>query len=175
TERSLVILDEVGRGTSTFDGLALAWAITGHFAREVRCKTLFATHYHELTAIAEELPGVFNQNVAVREWGDEIVFLHRIVDGGTDKSYGIHVARLAGLPAEVLAASRRVLARLEERELSRGPARDESPEPPAEEQLSLFAVASDPLRERLAAIEIDDTTPREALRILAELREQARR
>ena len=106
TERSLVILDEVGRGTSTFDGLAIAWAITEHLAQKVRCRALFATHYHQLTALGESLPRAVNQSVAVREWGDEIVFLHKIVDGGTDRSYGIHVARLAGLPPEVVARAR---------------------------------------------------------------------
>lgn len=113
TERSLVILDEVGRGTSTFDGLALAWAITEHLAHNVGCRTMFATHYHELTELAGLLPATVNYNVAVREWQDQVVFLHRIVPGGTDKSYGIHVARLAGLPREVIDRSRQVLQQLE--------------------------------------------------------------
>ena len=113
TERSLVILDEVGRGTSTFDGLALAWAITEHLARSIGCRTLFATHYHELTELAALLPATGNYNVAVREWEDQVVFLHRILPGGTDKSYGIHVARLAGLPRPVIDRSRQVLQQLE--------------------------------------------------------------
>jgi DNA mismatch repair protein MutS len=99
TERSLVILDEIGRGTSTLDGLSLAWAIAEHIASEVQCRTLFATHYHELTDLAQRFRGVKNLNVAVREWEDQVVFLHRIVEGGTDRSYGIHVARLAGVPS----------------------------------------------------------------------------
>ncbi|KKK47835.1 hypothetical protein LCGC14_3151200, partial [marine sediment metagenome] len=96
TDRSLVILDEIGRGTSTFDGLALAWAITEYIAKQITCRTLFATHYHELTELEQLLPKVKNHNVTVREWDDQIIFMHKIVDGGTDKSYGIHVGRLAG-------------------------------------------------------------------------------
>ncbi len=102
TEHSLVILDEIGRGTSTLDGLSLAWALAEHIAAVVRSRTLFATHYHELTDLAERFPGVRNLNVAVREWEDQVIFLHRIVEGGTDRSYGIHVARLAGVPKSVL-------------------------------------------------------------------------
>ena len=98
TPRSLVILDEIGRGTSTYDGLSLAWAITEHLHERIGCRTLFATHYHELTQLADSLPRVANLNVAVREWDDQVVFLHRIIQGGADKSYGIHVARLAGIP-----------------------------------------------------------------------------
>ncbi|HPD46160.1 MAG TPA: DNA mismatch repair protein MutS [Anaerohalosphaeraceae bacterium] len=113
TPRSLVILDEVGRGTSTYDGLSLAWAITEHIANHIRCRTLFATHYHELTELAELLANVKNLNVAVREWADEVIFLHKILPGGTDKSYGIHVAKLAGVPKPILARSAEILADLE--------------------------------------------------------------
>jgi len=113
TERSLVILDEVGRGTSTFDGLALAWAIAEFIHERIGCRTLFATHYHQLTDLSARYAGVCNKNVAVREWGDEIVFLHRIVEGGTDRSYGIHVARLAGVPSDVVERARTILADLE--------------------------------------------------------------
>ncbi|MHC5075607.1 MAG: DNA mismatch repair protein MutS, partial [Planctomycetota bacterium] len=109
TERSLVILDEVGRGTSTYDGLSLAWAITEYIATQVKCRTLFATHYHELTELAELFGNVKNCNVAVREWMDEVVFLHKIVPGGTDKSYGIHVAKLAGIPKSILERSLEIL------------------------------------------------------------------
>jgi DNA mismatch repair protein MutS len=113
TRRSLVILDEVGRGTSTFDGVALAWAITEHLATRIGCRTLFATHYHELTELAELLDPVFNLNVAVREYEDRIVFLHRILPGSADRSYGLHVAKLAGLPADVMERANAVLAELE--------------------------------------------------------------
>src|SRR5690606_23221649 len=101
TAHSLVILDEIGRGTSTLDGLSLAWAIAEHLTQR-QCRTLFATHYHELTALAESYPNVMNLNVTVREWNDQIVFLHRIVPGATDRSYGIHVAKIAGLPPTVV-------------------------------------------------------------------------
>jgi DNA mismatch repair protein MutS len=111
--RSLVILDEIGRGTSTYDGVSLAWAITEYLHDTVGCRTLFATHYHELAQLADKLPGLRNYNVVVREWQDEIVFLHKIAPGSADKSYGIHVARLAGVPEEVLERAREVLAELE--------------------------------------------------------------
>lgn len=118
TPRSLVILDEIGRGTSTFDGLALAWSIVEHLHNVVGAKTLFATHYHELTELATKLPRLKNYNVAVREWHDQIVFLHKIVEGGSDKSYGIHVARLAGVPKPVIERAKVILANLEESELT---------------------------------------------------------
>src|SRR5262245_40918199 len=122
TSRSLVVLDEIGRGTSTFDGLSLAWAVAEHLATNAvaRPKTLFATHYHELTDLADGVPGVVNAHVAVREWKDDIVFLHKIVPGRSDRSYGIHVARLAGLPGPVVARAREILSGLERDELSRG-------------------------------------------------------
>ncbi len=118
TQRSLVILDEVGRGTSTFDGLSLAWSIVEHLHNQIGAKTLFATHYHELTELAGRLPRVRNFNVAVREWNDQIIFLRKIVEGGSDKSYGIQVARLAGVPHSVLDRAREILRNLEEAELT---------------------------------------------------------
>jgi DNA mismatch repair protein MutS len=118
TPRSLVILDEIGRGTSTFDGLSLAWSIVEYLHNQVGAKTLFATHYHELTELAGRLPRMKNFNVAVREWKDQIVFLRRIVEGGTDKSYGIHVARLAGVPKPILERAKEILRNLEEAELT---------------------------------------------------------
>jgi DNA mismatch repair protein MutS len=118
TPRSLIVLDEIGRGTSTFDGLSLAWSIVEHLHNQIGAKTLFATHYHELTELAQRLPRLKNFNVAVREWRDQIVFLRKIVEGGTDKSYGIHVARLAGVPQEVLERAKVILSNLEESELT---------------------------------------------------------
>ena len=118
TDRSLVVLDEVGRGTSTFDGLSLAWSIVEHLHNQVGAKTLFATYYHELTELAGRLPRLANFNVAVREWNDQIVFLHKIVEGGADKSYGIHVARLAGVPGPVIERAKAILRNLEDTELS---------------------------------------------------------
>ena len=118
SERSLVILDEIGRGTSTFDGLSLAWAIVENLHHQLGAKTLFATHYHELTELSERLPRVFNLNVAVREWNDQVVFLRQVVDGAADQSYGIQVARLAGVPVPVLERAKEILANLEETDLT---------------------------------------------------------
>ncbi|MCP4000609.1 MAG: DNA mismatch repair protein MutS, partial [Gammaproteobacteria bacterium] len=113
TKRSLIILDEVGRGTSTFDGVSIAWALTEYIYEHLKARTLFATHYHELAELALLFPGIRNYNIAVREWEDEIIFLRKIIEGGTDKSYGIHVARLAGMPNEVIQRARVILANLE--------------------------------------------------------------
>jgi DNA mismatch repair protein MutS len=118
TPGSLIILDEIGRGTSTFDGLSLAWSIVEYLHNQVGAKTLFATHYHELTELAARLPRLRNFNVAVREWRDQVVFLRKILPGGTDKSYGIQVARLAGVPKEVLERAKVILGNLEESELT---------------------------------------------------------
>jgi DNA mismatch repair protein MutS len=177
TSKSLVVLDEVGRGTATFDGLSIAWAVAEHLATNPRArpKTLFATHYHELTDLADGVPGVVNAHVAVQEWKDDIVFLHKILPGRSDRSYGIHVARLAGLPPPVVARARDILRALEQDELSRGgrPALSGQPVQP-QQQLGLFqAPADDALRERLRSIDIDQTTPLEALRVLAELKRDA--
>ena len=168
SRRSLVILDEVGRGTSTYDGLSLAWAITEHLAEKVGAKTLFATHYHELTRLAESHESVANYNVAVRERGEEIHFLHRIVAGATDRSYGIHVARLAGLPAPILSRARVLLSQLEQGSAAAPSSvvEDEVPET----QLNLFSDAPDALRTRLREVALEETTPLEALNLLAELR-----
>lgn len=115
TKNSLVILDEIGRGTATFDGLSIAWAVAEHLHDEIGCRTLFATHYHELTSLAESKKGVGNANVAVREQNDKIIFLRKIVEGSADRSYGIQVARLAGLPLEIIERSKSILAHLEEK------------------------------------------------------------
>jgi DNA mismatch repair protein MutS len=113
TEQSLVILDEIGRGTATYDGLSIAWSVVEHLHDKVRCRTLFATHYHELTQLATSRPALNNYNVAVREWNEQIIFLRQIVPGAADKSYGIQVARLAGLPDSIIARAKEILAGLE--------------------------------------------------------------
>ncbi len=179
TSRSLVVLDEIGRGTATFDGLSIAWAVAEHLATNPRArpKTLFATHYHELTDLADATPGVVNYHVAAREWKDDIIFLHKIVPGRSDRSYGIQVARLAGLPAPVVNRAREILAALERDELTRGgrPSVSGTPGEP-QMQLGLFQVqppADDRLRERVATLDIDRLTPLEALTILAELKKEA--
>ena len=176
TSRSLVVLDEIGRGTATYDGLSIAWAVAEHLATNSRArpKTLFATHYHELTDLADALPGVVNAHVTAREWKDEIVFLHKILPGRSDRSYGIQVARLAGLPAAVIVRAREILSALEHDELTRGgrPALSGVERPP-QQQLGLFhapAAADEGLRERIREIDLNRTTPLEALQILSDLK-----
>ncbi len=178
TSRSLVVLDEIGRGTATFDGLSIAWAVAEHLAKNGRArpKTLFATHYHELTDLADAVPGVVNAHVEVREWKDEIVFLHKILPGRSDRSYGIHVARLAGLPPAVIARARDILIALEHDELTRGGRPALSGEPSAsQQQLGLFQAPverDDVLRERLRELDLNRMTPLEALQILSDLKKE---
>jgi DNA mismatch repair protein MutS len=181
TSRSLVVLDEIGRGTATFDGLSLAWAVAEHLATnpKARPKTLFATHYHELTDLADALPGVVNYHVTAREYHDEIVFLRKIVPGRSDRSYGIQVARLAGLPATVVARARQILDGLEQDELARGgrpSVAGGGRSAPAVQQLGLFASPS-PVEERVAArlrtLDLDRMTPLDALTLLHELKRDA--
>ncbi len=175
TSRSLIILDEIGRGTSTFDGLSLAWAIVEylHGPSGVGARTLFATHYHELTELALLHSGVQNQQVQVKEWNDEIIFLHKIADGGADRSYGIQVARLAGLPDSVLKRAREILENHENNEFDaagfpkRG-LKESSPEEPSR-QLGLFQESASPLVKAIQSIDPDSFTPREALDKLYEL------
>jgi DNA mismatch repair protein MutS len=176
TSRSLVVLDEIGRGTATFDGLSIAWAVAEFLATnaKVRPKTLFATHYHELTDLADATPGVVNFHVSAREWKDDIIFLRKIVPGRSDRSYGIQVARLAGLPAAVIARAREILGALERDELTRGgrPSVSGTASDP-QRQLGLFQSAppaDDELRQKLAALDLDHMTPMEALTLLAELK-----
>ncbi|MCX7425994.1 MAG: DNA mismatch repair protein MutS [Planctomycetia bacterium] len=168
TGRSLVILDEIGRGTSTYDGLSLAWAVVEYLDDHLGCRTFFATHYHELTDLERSLAGVKNLNVAVREWQDEVVFLHKIVDGAADKSYGIHVARLAGVPREVIERAKDILAQLEEERLDpEGRAKIARPTPKpkkSETQLTLFGPAEHPLLDELREFDINNATPLEAMR-----------
>jgi DNA mismatch repair protein MutS len=171
TARSLVLLDEIGRGTSTYDGVAIAWAVSEHLHDRVGCKTMFATHYHELMQLPEKLQHARNYNVLVREAGDRVVFLHRLAPGGTDRSYGVHVAELAGLPNAVVKRAREVLARLEEehRVVPGAP-----PAPPDPGQLPLFAEAlPHPVVDDLRALDLDTMTPIEALNRLAELQRKA--
>jgi len=165
TGRSLVLLDEIGRGTSTYDGVAIAWAVTECLHNDIGCKTIFATHYHELTQLTEELEHVRNFNVAVREVGEEIVFLHRLEPGGADRSYGIHVGRLAGLPAPVVTRAWQVLKLLE---AGHHVARQRPPSPLDATQLGLFgAPAPDPLLLELDGLDVDTLSPLDALNRLA--------
>jgi DNA mismatch repair protein MutS len=177
TSRSLVILDEIGRGTSTFDGLSIAWAVAEHLATNTRArpKSLFATHYHELTELADTMPGVVNAHVAAREWHDDIVFLRKVVAGRSDRSYGIQVARLAGLPPSVIGRARAILDALEEDALARGgrPTVTRAG-PDARQQLALFETAqpADALARRLKDVDVNRLTPLEALALLADLQRE---
>jgi DNA mismatch repair protein MutS len=193
TRRSLVLLDEIGRGTSTYDGVSIAWAVSEHLHDRLGCKTVFATHYHELTQLADELGAVRNYNVAVREVAGpngaapQVLFLHRLQPGGADRSYGIEVGRLAGLPAPVLARAREVLALLEgegaqmasalapKAGLSPSTRPGPRPQPPAlpSPQLALFS-APHPVVERLRELDVNTMTPLQALELLARLADDAR-
>jgi len=178
TARSLVLLDEIGRGTSTYDGVSIAWAVTEHLHNVTACKTIFATHYHELTQLADELAAVRNYNVAVREVGDRILFVHRLEPGGADRSYGIEVGRLAGLPPAVLDRARQLLRLLESEQLAVSMSGGKLPIPRSARdtisQLGLFATTPNPLLERLAATEVNALTPVQALALLDELVRQAK-
>ena len=173
TDKSLVILDEVGRGTSTHDGLALAWAITEHIANKLKCRTLFATHYHELTELAELLTNVKNCNVAVREWADEVVFLHKILPGGTDKSYGLYVAKLAGVPRRILDRSKEILEDLESTFAKEAAgsrlARHKTKQPDKD---TLFVQKHKSVLEKLASSDINNLTPIEAINLLNKIKNE---
>jgi DNA mismatch repair protein MutS len=174
TARSLILLDEVGRGTSTYDGLAIAWAAVEYLHARVHAKTLFATHYFELTELAQQLSGVKNYHVSVKEAGGSVVFLRRVETGAADRSYGIEVAKLAGLPNEVVVRAREVLAEHEssERRLSEHLTPGASTEPERPTQLTIFTPLSQPVLEKLREVDLDRLTPLEALNLLAELKRQ---
>ena len=165
TPNSLILLDEIGRGTSTYDGLAIAWAVVEHIHSQVGAKTLFATHYHELTDLAESLDGVFNLRVSVRQSGEKLLFLRRVEPGNADRSYGIEVARLAGLPAAVIARANEVLGLHERREIAFS---DELSPPPqsGSRQQSIFDSSLQGVGEELKNLNIDDLRPIEALTLL---------
>jgi len=178
TDRSLVLLDEIGRGTSTYDGVSIAWAVTEYMHESIGAKTIFATHYHELTQLGDLLGAVKNMNVAVRESGEDIVFLRRLEPGGADRSYGIQVARLAGLPAPIIARAGEILRELEGTHSAGGEGLGRRglhrpPSTPPGDQLSLF-VGEDPLLQQLRDIELETLTPLEALNILGRIREELR-
>src|SRR5262245_51232575 len=182
TNRSLIILDEIGRGTSTFDGVSIAWAVTEYLHDKLKARTLFATHYHELTELGRVLKGVRNLHVSVKEWGEGIVFLHRIVEGPTDKSYGIHVARLAGIPKPVVERSKVILAGLESMALDpsdRPKIAAQKPKPGELQQLALFSppmkVERDPIRDELSSVDYNKLSPIDALKKLADFVEKAKK
>src|SRR6185369_896088 len=175
SERSLVILDEIGRGTATFDGLSIAWAAIEHLHEQNRCRSLFATHFHELTVLSTKLPRLLNATVRVKEWQGDVVFLHEVVPGAADRSYGIQVAKLAGLPTSVIERAKVVLAKLEA---------EDRATPRGFEDLPLFAAAPVPaghshdaaleaVVNSLAALHPDEISPREALEALYKLKAKA--
>ncbi|MFL5509342.1 MAG: MutS-related protein, partial [Gemmatimonadaceae bacterium] len=176
TKRSLVLLDEIGRGTSTYDGISIAWSVSEHLHNSVGCKTIFATHYHELTQLADTLVAVRNYNVQVREIGDTVLFLHKLQPGGADRSYGIEVGRLAGLPAGVLARARELLGLLEAEQILPRTGR-----PPAVsvgtvgDQLALFGVMTHPVVQQLRTVDPNKMTPIQALEMLARLVDDVKR
>jgi len=170
---ALVILDEIGRGTATWDGLAIAWAAVEHLLQQTKCRAIFATHYHELTSLAAELPGAANASLKAREWKQDLIFLHEVQAGPADRSYGVQVARLAGLPKSAVSRAAQILKQLEA-----GPS--------AAESLPLFAAApseaepdlppeAEQLIAKLEAIDPDALTPREALQLLYDLKELGKR
>jgi DNA mismatch repair protein MutS len=177
--RALVILDEIGRGTATYDGLSIAWAVLEHLHDANRCRALFATHYHELTALAAKLPGLRNATVAVREWHGDVVFLHEVVDGAADRSYGVQVARLAGLPAAVVERARVVLEALERGEREQGGKAkaliDDLPLFAAARPAPPPAPAPSALEARLREVLPDELSPRDALALVYELKGLAAR
>jgi len=182
TPRSLILLDEVGRGTSTFDGLSIAWAVAEHIhdAPHLGSRTLFATHYHQLTDLALTREGVANYYIAVKEWGERIIFLRRIMKGAANRSYGIQVARLAGVPDEVIRRAREVLENLEKGELdevgmptlARG---RKGAKRPATGQLSLFADEESLVLDEIASTDVDALTPLEAMNRIAQWKERLKK
>ena len=174
TSKSLIIIDEVGRGTSTFDGISIAWAVAEHIAKTIKARTLFATHYNELTELAITLEGVKNYNVSVKEWGDEIIFLRKVEEGPADKSYGIQVARLAGLPLEVIGRAKEVLTNLEKEELNEAgePKFASHKQKKGTVQLDLFGAREDSLLSELMSTDMEILSPEDALNKLRELKKK---
>jgi DNA mismatch repair protein MutS len=173
TARSLVVLDEIGRGTSTYDGLALAWAVVEHIHQRIRARTLFATHYHELTELADQLPGVANLHVSVKEAGDQVIFLRKVEPGRADRSYGIEVARLAGLPMSVVERAREILVLHERSE--QAVTEELTPRPSAPTQIQLFEPVNYQIAERIRNLKLDELRPIDALQLLSELQRELKR
>ncbi|HLH01042.1 MAG TPA: DNA mismatch repair protein MutS [Bryobacteraceae bacterium] len=173
TSRSLVVLDEIGRGTATYDGLALAWAVIEHIHERIRARTLFATHYHELTELADQLPGIRNLHVSVKEAGDQVIFLRKVEPGRADRSYGIEVARLAGLPISVIERARDILALHERSE--HAVTEELSTRPAGPMQIQLFEPVNQAIAERIRNLKVDELRPIEALQLLNELQQELKR
>ena len=174
TANSFIVLDEIGRGTATYDGLALAWAVVEHIHDRIKAKTLFATHYHELTELAEQLAGVTNLHVSVKEAGDQIIFLRRVEPGAADRSYGIEVARLAALPMTVIERAREVLELHEksEHEVTEELVPKGNRRRPASMQIKLFEPVGHEIADRIRAVNLDELRPLDALNLLAQLQKE---
>lgn len=175
TSNSLVILDEIGRGTSTYDGLSIAWAVANFMADKEKCgaKTLFATHYHELTKLEDMLDGVKNYSIAVKEKGEDIIFLRKIVAGGTDESYGIHVAKLAGVPKDVLINAREILKSLERKSMLGEKKLEKEEKKQSAGQLDMYNYKIAEIAHELDKINVNELTPIDAMNILVRLKESA--
>jgi DNA mismatch repair protein MutS len=173
TARSLVVLDEIGRGTATYDGLALAWAVVEHIHQRIRARTLFATHYHELTELADQLPGVANLHVSVKEAGDQVIFLRKVEPGRADRSYGIEVARLAGLPISVVERAREILVLHERSE--QAVTEELTPRVSGPTQIQLFEPVNYQIAERIRNLKVDELRPIDALQLLSELQRELKR
>ena len=174
TRKSLVILDEIGRGTSTYDGLSIAWAVAEYMANPetAGCKTLFATHYHELTSLEEKIDGVKNYQVAVKEKGEDIVFLRKILPGGTDESYGIHVARLAGVPKKVISRANEILKTLEKKVKIREKQEEKEMKKQVSGQLDMYNYKLADVASELDKIDVNELTPIEALNAIVKIKEK---
>ena len=174
TENSLVILDEIGRGTSTFDGLSIAWAVAEYIANKEKCgaKTLFATHYHELIELENKLEGIKNYSIAVKEKGEDIIFLRKIVPGGTDESYGIHVARLAGVPKEVTNRANKILKNMERKSVLNNKKEAEEDKKQVEGQFNLYNYKLAEIAQELDKVDLNELTPIDALNTLVKMKEK---
>lgn len=170
TSKSLIILDEIGRGTSTYDGLSIAWAVAEKVS-EIKAKTLFATHYHELTDLENKLEGTKNYHIAVKERGEDIIFLRKIVEGGTDESYGVHVAKLAGVPRDVTKRANEILRTLERKSLIKDTGKTKSEKQEEQGQISMYNYKLAEIAHELDKVDLNATTPIEALNILTKLKE----
>ena len=172
TSKSLVILDEIGRGTSTYDGLSIAWAVAENISK-IKAKTLFATHYHELTDLENKLEGTKNYHIAVKERGEDVIFLRKILEGGTDESYGVHVAKLAGVPKDVTKRAQEILRTLERKSILRNEGKQTKSEKQEEQgQLSMYNYKLAEIAHELDLIKLDAITPIEALNILSKIKDK---
>ena len=174
TQNSLVILDEIGRGTSTYDGLSIAWAVAEFIANKEKCgaKTLFATHYHELIELEEKKEGIKNYSIAVKEKGEDVIFLRKIVRGGTDESYGIHVSRLAGVPKDVTTRANEILKNIEKKNILNAKNLEKEDKKKVEGQFDLFNYKLAEIAHELDQVNLNELTPIDALNTLAKIKEK---